>query len=93
MSLEDVFTYISSDTRRIWILDETWNRDGEWGKSDPKIYGEIASGVPQKGPKTNLFDRNTTYRFGHFRFTDFHVTWQKYVNNNSHCPNESFRGA
>ena len=30
---------------------------------------------------------NTMYQFGHFRFTDFSETWQKYVNS---CAGESF---
>jgi len=32
---------------------------------------------------------NTTHPFRHFRFTDFRVTWQAYVNP---CAGESFRG-
>jgi len=34
MSLEDTFGHISSKTIEI-DFDKTWQRDGEWGKSDP----------------------------------------------------------
>jgi len=32
-------------------FDEARQRDGEWGKSDYKIFGEIAPGAPEKGAK------------------------------------------
>jgi len=80
MSLEDIFGYIFS---KKWTnLDKTWQKDVEWGKSDPvKYLGERSGSHRERGKIPTLFVmKNTTHPFGHFRFTDFLETWQEHVN-------------
>ena len=53
MSLGHIFGYISPQN---WTdLDKTWQKDGEWGKSDAVKFGEIASGTPEKAAKNQPF--------------------------------------
>jgi len=55
-----------------------------------KILGEISWGASEKEVKNKLFSitvffiMNTTSWFGHFRFIDFHETWQEYVTRSLH---------
>jgi len=48
MSLEDIFGY-SSKTE--WIWTKLWQREGEWGKSDPIKFLARSLQKPQKKKK------------------------------------------
>jgi len=50
-------------------------------RSNPMNFSAISLQEPErKWPKTKVFVTNTTRRFDHSRFTDFHETWSKHVN-------------
>jgi len=51
-------------------LDKTWQRGGEWGKSDLVKFLVRSLQKPQRRGKIQPFVVNTVHWFGHFRFTD-----------------------
>jgi len=61
-------------------LDKTWQRDGEWGRSDPiNFWRDHSRNTRERGKIPTFFcDEYTTQSFGHFHFTDFRETWHEY---------------